>query len=490
MAHFDFSRTKIALIGDLMLDRYIDGSVGRISPEAPVAVLLHQSEHAVAGGAANVAANAAALGGQVRIFGVVGDDEPGRSLVEMLRTFSGVDTDGILVDSGRPTTCKTRVMSARHQIVRIDSESKAWLSPACETALIRALESALNWADVVVVSDYAKGVCSDGVIRAAIDLSARHGKQIIIDPKRRNFEIYRNASLIKPNRRELSDATGLSCETDEEAERAAMLAVEQTGAAVLLTRSERGMSFFAKGAQPLHLATAAREVFDVSGAGDTVGALLALCLADGLPISETMRLANISAGIVVAKVGTAIVTADDLEAALDSEAHHGHDRKGALADLKEAVRRRREWGRRGLHVGFTNGCFDLIHPGHISLLRQAAAACDRLIIGLNTDQSVRRLKGPTRPVQSEEARAIVLGAIEVVDLVVLFDEDTPAQLIAELQPDLLVKGADYRVEDVAGADIVKANGGRVLLASLVPDQSTTTMINRAALKDKSPALVR
>jgi D-beta-D-heptose 7-phosphate kinase/D-beta-D-heptose 1-phosphate adenosyltransferase len=277
----------------------------------------------------------------------------------------------------------------------------------------------------------------------------------------------------------------MPCETDQQAEAAALAAIAETNSAILLTRSEHGMSYFERDQRPLHLKTAAQDVFDVSGAGDTVLALAALGTAAKLPVGELMRLANAAAGIVVRKIGTAVVSARELDEALETESHQSDPNKGAILGLDEAVRRREEWRKRGLRVGFTNGCYDLLHPGHVSLLKSAAAECDRLIVAINSDASVRRLKGPTRPVQDETSRAYVLGALSAVDLVLVFDEDTPAETIAALKPDLLVKGADYTVEQVVGAETVHAAGGRVLLLPLMRGHSTTSLIHRAAELEES-----
>ena len=479
MHHFDFHDRRILVIGDLMVDKYLDGFVGRISPEAPVPILLSRSERTVLGGAANVAANLASLGASVECIGVIGTDDVGSDLVRLLNEFPNVGTGHLVRDVGRPTTCKTRVMSGLHQLIRIDAEFNASISEDIEAAVMRAFEHILPWAEAVVISDYAKGLCTDGVLRGVIEAAADARKPSIIDPKRRDFRIYRGASILKPNRRELTEATQRPCETDAEAEAAASVAIDQTSAAILLTRSEHGMSYFEPGQKVHHLPTAARDVFDVSGAGDTVMALLALGVASRLPIPETMRLANAAAGIVVSKVGTARVTVAELDAVLDIESHRGGPDKGALVSLTDAARRRAEWRQLGLTVGFTNGCYDLLHPGHVSLLKRAAENCDRLIVAINSDESVQRLKGPTRPVQHEAARAYVLGGLSSVDLVVIFQEDTPAEVIDVLLPDLLVKGADYSVEQVVGAETVRKAGGRVLLVPLIPDQSTTSMIHRA-----------
>jgi D-beta-D-heptose 7-phosphate kinase/D-beta-D-heptose 1-phosphate adenosyltransferase len=480
MNHFDFTGCRVAVVGDLMLDRYLSGSVERLSPEAPVPVLLQEAERAVLGGAANVCANLAALGAEVVVIGVIGRDNAGSMLLNLLRGYPRVDADRLVTDPDRPTTCKIRVMSGAHQMVRIDAESRIEIAAGVEEAIARTIQDSLPRTDVVVLSDYAKGLCNDRIIRTVIGSAAQSGKASIIDPKRRDFSVYRDATLIKPNRRELTEATSLPCETDQQAERAALAAIDRTGSAILLTRSEHGMSYVERNRKPLHLKTAAQDVFDVSGAGDTVLALAALGTAARLPAGELMRLANAAAGIVVSKVGTAVVSARELDEALEAESHGSDPNKGASLSLDEAVRRREEWRKRGLRVGLTNGCYDLLHPGHVSLLKSAAAECDRLIVAINSDASVRRLKGPTRPVQDERSRAYVVGALSAVDMVVLFDEDTPAETIAALKPDLLVKGADWAIEEVVGADIVRAANGRVLLVPLVSGQSTTSLIRRAA----------
>ena len=480
MNHFDFTGCRVVVVGDVILDKYLSGSVERLSPEAPVPVLLREAERAVLGGAANVAANLAELGAEVVVVGVAGCDEAGSTLVDLLRAYPKLNADRLVTDPDRPTTCKIRVMSGAHQMVRIDAESRMGIAAAIEEAVSSAIRDSLPQADVVVLSDYAKGLCNDRIIRTVIGSTAEAGKASIIDPKRRDFSIYRNATLIKPNRRELTDATGLPCETDQQAETAARAAIDQTTSAILLTRSEHGMSYFERDKKPLHLRTAAQDVFDVSGAGDTVLALAALGTAAGLSPGELMRLANAAAGIVVSKIGTAVVSMKELDEALEAEAHGSDPNKGASLGLDEAVRRREEWRRRGLRVGFTNGCYDLLHPGHVCLLNNAAAECDRLIVAINSDASVRRQKGPSRPVQHESSRACVVGALSSVDMVVIFDEDTPAQAIAALKPELLVKGADYTIKEIVGADTVHAANGRVLLVPLVRGQSTTALIRRAA----------
>jgi D-beta-D-heptose 7-phosphate kinase / D-beta-D-heptose 1-phosphate adenosyltransferase len=473
-----FAAARVAVVGDLMLDVYIEGEVHRVSPEAPVPVVRLTSERAVPGGAANVAANIASLGGTVTLVGVAGRDSAFAQLSEELQRVGRVDLSTTVFDDSRGTTTKTRLLGHRQQIARIDRETLRPIAPEIETQLIERACTAIDGCDIVILSDYGKGVLTDKVLQRTLAYAQAVGKRVLVDPKRRDLSAYRGASIITPNRAELALATGQPCETDEEAEEAARLAHEICGADVLLTRSEKGMSYFARSGDSLHFATIAREVFDVSGAGDTVVAVLGAALAAGFPLVEAMKASNHAAGLVVAKVGTATVSCEELVMALHGGAQALDVEDGRLVTLDELTRIRAFWRANGLTVGVANGCFDLIHPGHVSLIRQAAAASDRLVMALNTDASVRRLKGPTRPVQTETARAEVMGALKGVAAVVLFDEDTPYDLIKALQPDVLVKGADYTEELVVGADIVRARGGTVLLAALTPGQSTTRLISQ------------
>jgi len=468
----------IAVIGDVMVDRYIVGSVNRISPEAPVPVLVHGAERIVPGGAANVAANAAALGAPVLLVGLVGADAEAGQLAAALATYPGIDLAGLVADTTRPTITKTRVMSGRQQIVRIDAEVVA--PPAEETVarLVAAAEAAVAQSAVVVLSDYAKGVLSDRVIAAAIAAARAAGVPVIVDPKRRTFEAYAGASLVTPNRLELAAATGLRDATDAEAAAAAAAAGAQFGGDVLVTRAEKGMTLWRRDGRVLHVPAQAREVFDVSGAGDTALAALAVSLASGHTLETSVYFANAAAAVAVGKIGTAVVTRAELNAALDASVPEGAE-PGALVDTARAAAIIAGWQAAGARVVFTNGCFDLLHPGHVCLLEAAAREGDRLVVALNTDASVRRLKGETRPVQDEAARARVIGALRCVDLVVLFEEDTPLELITALGPDVLVKGADYREDQVVGADVVKARGGRVALVPLVAGRSTSALVAKA-----------
>ena len=473
---------RVAVIGDVMLDSYLHGDVSRISPEAPVPVMRAVTEKVVPGGAANVAANLATLGTQVNLVGLCGRDEARNQLIACLAEIGRIDCTRIVAAPDRCTTKKLRIIGARQQIVRIDHEDLQPCDASVEDACIDAAISAIDAADVVVLSDYGKGVCSDRVIRAVIDHAARSGKKVLVDPKRRDLAAYRGASILTPNRKELTDATQMPCETDEEAAAAAAKAQRESDADILLTRSEKGMSFFPKDGAPIHLPTVAQDVFDVSGAGDTVIAVLSAAVGAQIPLIEAMRLANHAAGIVVSKMGTATVTRDELAGALFDGDSAPAMNDGGLVDRDEAVALRWRWANERLTVGVANGCFDLLHPGHVSLIQQAAKNCDRLIVALNSDASVRRLKGPTRPVQDEKSRAALIGAIKGVSAVVVFAEDTPRELIHALQPDVLVKGGDYTRDRVVGADVVEARGGRVVLVDLVTGQSTSKLV--AAVGDR------
>ena len=480
-----FGRARVLVLGDVMLDQYVYGTVERMSPEAPIPILTIQSERSMAGGAGNVARNIAALGARAVLIGLIGADEAGQALRAQLAAEPGLDAR-LIEDRERPTTRKTRFVAGRQQLLRADAEVTAPAAPAAVAALLAAVEQALPMVDIVVLSDYAKGVLGDAVLTAVINLARSAGKPVLADPKSRDFSRYRGVTLLTPNRVEAAAATHIACRDDAETVEAACRIVADAGVAnVLITRGEQGMTLVAGAAPPLHLAAQAREVFDVSGAGDTVMAVLAVACASGASLVEAAELANAAAGIAVGKAGTAVVHPADLAGTLHAQAVLSADAK--VVDRDTALQRVARWRADGERVGFTNGCFDLIHPGHLALLDQARAACDRLIVGLNSDASVARLKGPTRPIQDETARGIVLASLRPVDLVVPFETDTPIDLITALRPDVLVKGADYTLDQVVGADIVQSYGGQVLLAQLVPGQSTTGTIARAGLKKKERA---
>lgn len=475
---------RVLVIGDVMVDHYVSGRVSRVSDEAPVPIIQVAEERWTAGGAANVAANIAALGGRAVLVGVTGADPAASTLAGILGLLSASVETHLIAESGRPTTIKTRYMGGQHQIVRVDREQPAAISRATEDRLIAAIDMLASDCDAIMISDYAKGALTDRVLTAAIAAGKKTGTPVIVDPKRNDWGAYSGANIITPNRKELQLATHIACATDAECEAAASTAIKIVGANILLTRSEQGMSLFRAGQPPVHLPAKAREVFDVSGAGDTVAAAVALGLASGLSEEAAMQIANIAAGIVVAKRGTATATPAELLAEVGAANRGLAGAPGALP-LSEVVQMREIWSRDGLRVGFTNGCFDILHAGHVALLREAASACDRLIVALNTDASVRTLKGPERPVQSEAVRASVMAAIKGVDAVVLFGEATPLEAIQALQPDVLIKGADYAEDQIVGADIVRARGGRIVRVTLVDGQSTTKVIEKSRKPSKS-----
>lgn len=468
--------TPILCIGDVMLDRFVYGSVKRISPEAPIPVLRIERESLMLGGAGNVTRNISAVHAQATFLSVIGDDDAGRRIAALLGQEEGV-APHLLIERGRITTEKTRFIAESHQLLRTDLESTTPIDPSIERNLLSVCLGHLRSCALVILSDYGKGVLTPSLLRHVIDAARAAGKPVIADPKGHDFMRYRGATVVTPNRSELAVAAGMPVDGDDAIVAAARRVIETCGIEnVLVTRSEDGMTLVGQDGTVVQIPATAREVFDVSGAGDTVAAILAASIAAGASLPDAARLANTAAGIVVGKVGTAVVHPDELRhAMMDEQASHDHAK---VVSLPEALDRVAQWRRAGLKVGFTNGCFDLLHPGHVSLLGQARHACGRLIVGLNSDASVRRLKGPERPVQNEAARATVLSSLSTVDLVVLFEEDTPLSLIEAIRPDVLVKGADYTVETVVGADVVMSYGGQVMLAGLIPEQSTTRLVHR------------
>ena len=469
---------RVLVVGDLMLDRYVTGTVDRVSPEAPIPVMRVGGEVEMLGGAGNVARNAASLGAQVTLVGLIGGDSAGARVADLISESDGIDFQSI-VGPGIPTTVKARYLASGQQLLRTDTESR--IAPSSDTLslIVNRAREALKSANVVVLSDYAKGVLTDDVITDIVAAASDLDVPVVVDPKSVNFSRYRGASLLTPNRDELSRATGIDIDGDDAAARAALQSVADAAVgAVLVTRGAQGMTLVVAGQDAIHLRTRAREVFDVSGAGDTVVATVAAVVAAGHGLESAAALANVAGGVVVGKIGTAVVRADEMIASLHSGALLGAEEK--VVTLETALDRVALWRRHDRSVVFTNGCFDLIHPGHISLLEQARAAGDALVVGLNSDASVSRLKGEERPVQPAAARASVLAGLATVDLVVEFGEDTPDTLIEAIKPDVLVKGADYAEEDVVGGDFVTSYGGRVFLAELAKGHSTSDTIDRAS----------
>ena len=470
---------RIVCIGDVMLDRFVYGQVNRISPEAPVPIMRRTREAAMPGGAGNVGRNLSTLGLRTALIGVVGDDPEGRQLAELLGRIDGVEAD-LIVMRDRPTTLKTRFVAGGQQLLRVDAEDTRAIDLTTESDIVMSLEDAAKDASLIILSDYAKGAITDNVIAAAIAAGRAHGIPVIADPKGLDFARYGEVDLLKPNAMELGQAIGLAVETDRDATEALAKAMDLLPArAIVVTRAAKGMSFVQRDEAVMHRSGEAREVYDVSGAGDTSIAALALGLAAGGSLAEAVELAIAASGIAVGKSGTATVSANELNTALQMGLRNGGVSHVPLETLVGQVE---VWRDTNLTVGFTNGCFDILHPGHLRVLEEAKARCGRLIVGLNSDASVKRLKGPTRPVNDEASRARVLSGLSAVDAVVVFDEDTPKALIDALQPDLLVKGGDYSIETIVGADVVLARGGTVHIVPLVDGQSTTAAIERANAK--------
>ncbi len=471
-----FNNARVLVLGDIMLDRYWEGPAARISPEAPVPVVTVEHITDRPGGAGNVALNIAALGSGVRLAGYTGDDEMAGSLQDML---AGAGVDCVFTRlPGSATTTKLRVISRHQQLIRLDFEQPP--VPAAPP-LADDLAALLEDSDVLVLSDYAKGALSDP--GPLIAIARERAIPVLVDPKGSDFGRYRGATLLTPNLQELETVVG-PCPTEAElVARGAQLMADLELEALLVTRGEHGMTLLRPGQGELHLPARAREVFDVTGAGDTVIAVLAAVLAAGANLAEAAALANIAAGIVVGKLGTAAVSAPELRRALRRDQGSG---RGVLTleQLQIAVADARSQGER---VVFTNGCFDIIHAGHVTYLEQARQLGDRLVVAVNSDASVRRLKGRGRPINPADRRMAVLAGLEAVDWVICFEQDTPRELLQSLQPDILAKGGDYRSkESVVGWEIVEAYGGEVRVLDFVDEVSTTAIVSRIRQDQDSP----
>jgi D-beta-D-heptose 7-phosphate kinase/D-beta-D-heptose 1-phosphate adenosyltransferase len=462
----DFSSLNILVAGDAMLDEYLFGDTARISPEAPVPVVRTHGTEQRPGGAANVALNVAALGGQVRLLAVVGDDERGKVLAEKL-SAAGVECDFIAA-AGRPTVHKLRVLSRNQQLIRLDSEETL---AGHEAAIQASFEASLDGVDAIVLSDYGKGTL--GEIEALITLARDRSIPVLIDPKGTEFERYRGASALTPNQNEFEAVVGALHSEEEFLSAGEDLREKLQLDSLLVTRGEKGMVLFSSGGQIFSLPAEAREVFDVTGAGDTVIGLMAAGLGSGWAHEDAAALANLGAGLVVRKIGVATVSPSELRLSLHRRGAGGR----GLVDADELELLVREASRRGERLVMTNGCFDILHAGHVSYLEEAKGLGDRLIIAVNDDASVSKLKGSSRPITPLEDRMAVLSGLAAVDWVVPFSEETPAALIERLLPDILVKGGDYAADEIAGGKAVIANGGEVRVLSLKEGRSTSALID-------------
>jgi D-beta-D-heptose 7-phosphate kinase/D-beta-D-heptose 1-phosphate adenosyltransferase len=485
-----------------MLDKFVQGDVHRISPESPVPVLSVTRETTMPGGAGNVISNLRGLNIKTDVIAVIGDDYNGQILSGLVDAL-GIDPSHLIARDDAPTTLKTRFLSGHQQMLRVDHEVTSKLTTDAEDKIIAAIEKLVPSQNALILSDYGKGVLTDKILRHAITLANKQGIPVLIDPKGNNYAKYSGATVITPNRKELSEATGNSAVKEDEDIITAATSLIQSCAikSVVATRSQDGMSIIQTGVAPVHLRTHAREVFDVSGAGDTVISTIAAGLAAGATLVEAASLANIAGGIVVGKVGTTPIRAKELVEALnDPDAVLGitpagdraaidRSRRAQITDWDEALEQVERWRARGLKVGFTNGCFDILHAGHVNYLNEARNRCDRLVLGLNNDRSIRLLKGPTRPVNDELSRATVIGALGAIDMVVFFgaenegDDNTAGNLIRHLKPDLYFKGNDYTIDQLPEAKIMASFGGKIELIPLTEGLSTTKTIEKMSKKD-------
>jgi D-beta-D-heptose 7-phosphate kinase / D-beta-D-heptose 1-phosphate adenosyltransferase len=482
-----FSRTRILVVGDIMLDQYHWGEVSRISPEGPVPIVHVREKSYVLGGAGNVAANLSGLGCQTTITGIYRNDPAGNRIRTILSEKN--ITNRLMENDSRSTITKTRIMAQGQQLIRLDEENPDPISPALSEKLFHTVETTLAEYHAVILSDYGKGIFqSPGLCQKLITLCRENNLPVLVDPKGTDWERYCHATAITPNTSELRLVAGTDFHNEETSLVDAGRSIRERLNIdwLIVTRGPKGMLLTGPDEQEITIPSVAREVYDVSGAGDTVISSITAAVAAGLSFPEAASLANTAAGIVVGKIGTQPITIAELDSALQLENSKRQTPGGINTHTLEGAKILiKAWRNAGKKIVFTNGCFDLLHPGHINLLHQAKAFGDRLIIGLNTDASVKRLKGDSRPILSEQDRAAILNALDCVDLVVLFDEDTPLSLISNLRPDILVKGADYKPDQVVGRDVVESYGGQVRLVQLLEGYSTTEIAKKVLSAGKN-----
>jgi D-beta-D-heptose 7-phosphate kinase/D-beta-D-heptose 1-phosphate adenosyltransferase len=475
---FGQSKQHALVIGDVMLDRYLMGEVGRISPEAPVPVVLIKSEEARAGGASNVAANLALLGISTRLVGCVGVDAEAKTLSQLIKA-SGIKAN-LIASKVRPTIAKTRILGGHQQMLRLDQEDSANFSAADNMGLLQVLKVELaEKPSVVILSDYAKGLLSETICQQIISQCQLQKIPVLVDPKGTDYNKYKGATALTPNKKEAAEACHTNNQDIDLIGKVTALKTKLGLSFMAVTRGEEGISLIEGDTtknNAYHLPATAQQVFDVSGAGDTVIATLAAGLMHGLTPLQSLELANIAAGVVVGKVGTVPVTRTDLLEALTAK--QGNQQAHKICDLAELNLKVNAWKQAKQKIVFTNGCFDLLHAGHVTYLEAAKKRGDKLILGLNTDRSVSAIKGPSRPVVHENDRARVLAALESVDAVILFDEDTPLKLIKAIKPDVIAKGSDYTANQVVGGKEVQSWGGEIALIELVEGRSTSNIIRK------------
>jgi D-beta-D-heptose 7-phosphate kinase / D-beta-D-heptose 1-phosphate adenosyltransferase len=462
------------IIGDVMLDRYLIGNVGRISPEAPVPIVLLNAQNERAGGAANVAANLALLGIKTHVIGCIGDDFEGEQLIKIISSLD-IDTSSMVRSNERPTIAKTRILGGHQQMLRLDQESQLPFSQDENNEILKAVE--LNLAhnpNVVVLSDYAKGLLSESVCQQIIIHCKQKNIPVLVDPKGHDYSKYTGATALTPNKKETAEACNTNINDHELISKSISLKNKLNLEFLAVTRGEEGITLIDKETHQIN--AMAQKVFDVSGAGDTVIATLAAGLVYGLSALESLQLANLAAGVVVGKVGTVPITREELINAIARQQETTQAHK--ICNLPQLLEKVNLWKKTPFKIVFTNGCFDLLHAGHVTYLEAAKKRGDKLILGLNTDRSVSAIKGPERPVVNEDDRARVLAALESVDAVILFDEDTPINLINQLKPDVIAKGSDYRADQVIGGKEVESWGGEIALIDLVAGRSTTNIIKK------------
>ncbi len=461
---------SVLVVGDLMIDHYLWGSCERISPEAPVQVVDIQKETTVLGGAGNVVNNLVSLGANVHVASVIGDDENGKELLRMLENID-VDTSNIITQKGRKTSKKSRVIASNQQIIRYDKESKEDVELSSSVSLARAIEKDIAKYDAITLSDYGKGVLTERFTQNIIEIANKNGTKVFVDPKGSDYSKYKGAYTLTPNKKEASLATGIEIENEESLKEALVKLKRECALDLsLITLSEDGIAIFDE--QLRRFPTVAKEVYDVTGAGDTVIASLAFAISSGKSIDEACVFANLAAGVVVGKIGSATVTLDEIEEY--ESALHKSSSESHIKTFDEIARLVERYKKEGKKIVFTNGCFDILHVGHVKYLQEAKSFGDVLIVGLNSDASVRRLKGPSRPVNPVEDRAYLLAALEAVDFVVPFEEDTPYELIRMIHPDVLVKGGDYAGKEVVGTEFAK----ELRLVDFVAGKSTTNTIEK------------